>query len=141
MRLLPSNSLFKFNDLLENFHPNVDEDSTETGFFSPRVDVIEKNDGYEIRADFPGIEKKNLSVTLQDGILTIEAISNHNKLGKHDGRILRKERRSGKYLRSFNLGKNVSGEDIIATFENGVLIVQAAKVTSEDAEINKIAIH
>ena len=81
---------------------------------------------YEITADLPGVDKDDLSVTLDNGVLTIEASTEEEKTEEEDGKVIRKERRSGKFMRSFNLGADVKESDINAKFKNGVLKLTSA---------------
>ena len=141
MNLLPSNPLFNLNDMFEDFFPHALKPELESGFFSPRVDIKEKDDKYEIRADLPGVEKENLSVTLEDGILTIEATTEEETSEEKEGKTIRRERRSGKYLRSFTVGNNMKESDIKASFKNGVLTLEAPKVKPHSSISKKIAIH
>src|SRR5690606_5948271 len=90
-------------------------------FFTPRVDIHELEDHYEITAELPGVQKADLNILLEDGILTLEAESRQENKEEKDGRIIRQERRYGKFSRSFNLGGNVNENDISATFDNGIL--------------------
>lgn len=121
MSLIPRDSLFDLDNLFNHFW--TPEISKEMGvnFFSPRVDIKEKKGRYEITADLPGVNKDDLSVTLDNGVLTIDASTQDEKTEEEEGKVIRKERRSGKYMRSFNLGPNIKESDIKAKFKNGVL--------------------
>lgn len=141
MSLVPRNSLLDFGDFFENFYAPVSSSQATTGFFSPRVDIKDKEDRYEIVADLPGVDKDKLSVTLEDGILTIEASTEEEQSEEEEGRVIRKERRSGKYLRSFTLGHDVQESDIKASFKNGVLTLEAPKLKEVAPERKKIDIH
>ena len=121
MSLIPRDSLFDLDNLFNHFwSPTVSKEMT-ADFFSPRVDIKEKKGKYEITADLPGVSNEDLSVTLDNGVLTIEASTEEEKTEEEDGKVIRKERRSGKFMRSFNLGSDVKESDIKAKFKNGVL--------------------
>jgi HSP20 family protein len=141
MSLLPRNSLFDFGDAFENLYAPVSSSAANPGFFSPRVDINDKEDRYEIVADLPGVDKDHLSVTLEDGVLTIEASTEEEQSEEKEGRVIRKERRTGKYLRSFTLGQDVQETDIKASFKNGVLTLEAPKHKQKSPESKKIDIH
>ena len=141
MSLVPRNSLFDFGDLFPNFYSPVFSSHATTGVFSPRVDVKDNEDRYEIMADLPGVDKDKLSVTLEDGILTIEANTEEEQSEEKEGRVIRKERRSGKYLRSFTLGHDVQESDIKASFKNGVLTLEAPKLKEVAPERKQIDIN
>lgn len=128
MALVPRSSLFDLDRLVDEFFAPV---SREGGFFAPRVDVREFPDHYEITAELPGVKKEDLEVRLEDGVLTIEAESRQEEKEEKEGRVLRQERRYGKYLRSFNLGGDVRAEEISATFQDGVLKITVPRVTEQ----------
>ena len=57
-----------------------------------------------------------------------------------EGRVIRQERRYGKFTRSFNLGGNVSEEDISANFDNGILTITAPKVPEVTPQQRRIEV-
>ncbi|PKH32552.1 Hsp20/alpha crystallin family protein [Shewanella sp.] len=63
----------------------------------------DKAEHYEISADLPGVDKKDIHVTVDGDLLTIEATTAEENEEKENGRVIRKERRSGKYVRSLPL--------------------------------------
>jgi len=113
-------------DLFDDFYAPL-RSSFNQEQLSPRVDVTEKDDHYEIVADLPGVDKKDMSVTLEDGVLKIEASTRKEKSEKQDGQVIRKERYSGKYLRSFTLGTDIHDADVQADFKDGVLTLNIPK--------------
>ena len=121
MSLIPRDSLFDLDNLFNHFWSPSASKEMAADFFSPRVDIKEKKGKYEITADLPGVSNEDLSVTLDNGVLTIEASTEEEKTEEEDGKVIRKERRSGKFMRSFNLGSDVKESDIKAKFKNGVL--------------------
>jgi len=138
MSLIPRNSLFDLDDLFAHFWmPDISKEMN-SDFFSPRVDIKEKKGKYEITADLPGVEKENISVTLDNGVLTIEASTEEEKTEEEDGKVLRKERRSGRFVRSFNLGVDVKESDINAKFKNGVLKLKVPKAQEKTVEPKRI---
>lgn len=140
MSLIPRNSLFDFNDFFDVFQAPSTAANTGPNLFSPRVDIKDKKDHYEIVADLPGVDKDNLSVTLENGVLTIEANTTEEKTEKDDGRVIRRERRTGKYVRSFTLGSDVKESEIKADFKNGVLKLRAPKMVEEATKKVEIAV-
>ena len=73
------------------------------------------------------LKKEDINVTLNDGVLTISAETSKEDKEEKEGRVIRSERRYGKYLRSFNLGSDIHQEDIGGKFENGVLTLSIPK--------------
>ena len=141
MSLIPRDSLFDLDNLFGHFFNPTMAKEMSNDFFSPRVDIKEMKDKYEIIADLPGVEKDDLSVTLENGVMTIEATTSAENVEEKDGKIIRKERRSGKYMRSFNLGVDVHEGDINANFKNGVLTLAVPKVEETVPEAHRIEIH
>ena len=138
MSLIPRDSLFDLDNLFNHFwSPAVSKEMT-ADFFSPRVDIKEKKGKYEITADLPGVSNEDLSVTLDNGVLTIEASTEEEKTEEEDGKVIRKERRSGKFMRSFNLGSDVKESDIKAKFKNGVLKLTVPTSEKRAAEPKRI---
>jgi HSP20 family protein len=141
MNLIPKNSIFDMTDLFGNFYTPSVESTKDLDFFSPRVDIKDKDDHYEISADLPGVDKKDLHVSLNDDVLTIEATTaeEHEEKG-NGGKVIRKERRSGKYVRSFTLDGKPKETDIKASFKNGVLQLHVPKLNGKTAVTKKIPI-
>jgi HSP20 family protein len=139
MSLVPRKSLFDIDRFFEDQWPGLSE-SDMGNFFAPRVDIKEADNHYEITAELPGVAKEDIHVHVKDGILTLEAEASQEDKEEKEGKVIRQERRYGKYLRSFNLGSDVHEEDIKATFKDGVLKLQAPKLVEKPAERRRIAI-
>ena len=94
-----------------------------------RVDVKDEGDHYLLEADMPGIKKEDVTIEVNDGVLTISAQTGSTREEKHDNYIFN-ERRSGSYSRSFTLN-GVDEDKISATCESGVLKLTLPKVAEE----------
>lgn len=92
-----------------------------------KTDIKEKEDKYLIDVDLPGYEKENIKMEIEDGYLTIHAITANNKEEKEDGKYVRKERYIGSCSRSFYVGEDTKFEDVKATFKNGTLSIEVQK--------------
>lgn len=142
MNLVPRNSLFDFDNLFENFWaPTQSRQNGGDVAFTPRVDVAEHKDHYEVSAELPGIDKKDVEVTLDNGILSISAESRYEDKEEKEGRLIRQERRYGKFVRSFNLGTDVKEKDIKAEFKDGLLKLRVPKVEEKAPVSKRIEIH
>jgi HSP20 family protein len=108
-----------FDEVFDEFWRPARRDSG--GAFAPAVDVTEKADAYHIRADLPGVKKEDLDITFQDGVLSINAETQQEKKEEKDGRVIRQERRYGKFIRSMRLGDAVNPDKIKADYKDGVL--------------------
>ncbi len=107
---------------------------------SPAVDIKDKKDHFEITAELPGVDKDDIHLHLENGILTLEAESRQELSEEEDGRVIRQERRYGKIMRSFNVGTGVHEEDISASFKDGLLKLKAPKKGDEPPQKRRIAI-
>jgi len=91
------------------------------GGFAPAMDVSETDNEYHVRADLPGVKKDELDISIQDGVLTINAETKYEDEQKNKGRIVRQERRYGKFVRSMRLGNAVDVDNVQAEYQDGVL--------------------
>jgi len=140
MSLVPRRSLFDFDDLFDLWAPGRAVTAAGATLF-PRVDIKEKSDSYEISAEMPGVNKDDIHVSLRDGLLVIEAESRQEDKEEKDGKLVRQERRYGRFLRSFDLGGNVAEGDISASFKDGVLKVTAPKPKPKPATARRISVN
>lgn len=87
-----------------------------------KTDVKEKENGFELAIELPGINKEDVEAELKDGYLTIKAETHKDNEEKDtDGKYIRRERFYGSTQRSFYVGEHINEEDISAKFENGLL--------------------
>ena len=104
----------------------------------PKVDVSETDDHVVVRAEVPGMDKKDISITMSEGILTIQGEKKHEKEEeKENYRVV--ERRYGSFSRSLRVPRGVDADKIEASYKDGVLKVAIPKSESEKSrkiEIN-----
>ncbi len=125
-----------FDDMFDDFWRPVRRESS--GAFAPAIDVSEKDDAYHIHADLPGVKKDDLDITFQDGVLTINAETSQEKKEEKEGRVIRQERRYGKFVRSMRLGDTVDADKIKADYKDGVLelvVPKAEKVKPRKIDV------
>jgi HSP20 family protein len=108
---------------------------------APAVDVVEKDNAYEITAELPGIDEKNVEVKLKlvNGNLTIKGEKQDEKEEKKKDYYLH-ERHFGSFERSFGVPEDVDVEKIEAAFKKGVLTVKLPKKPEAIKPEKKIAI-
>ena len=139
MALVPRRNMFDVDRFFDDFwSPSAESDAGT--FFAPRVDIREADGHYEITAELPGVDKDDIHVHVKDGILTLEAESTQEDKEEKEGKVIRQERRYGKFMRSFNLGSDVHEEDIKASFTDGVLRLEAPKTVARPPERRRIEI-
>ena len=142
MKLIPRDSLSTFDNLFDNFFPSLKyADVDDSGFFAPSVDIEEQDDHFLVTADLPGCKKEDISVTLENGVLTLEAKREEEKEEKKKGKVIRRERRSGSFMRSFTVGNDITEADIAANFKNGVLTLTLPKPKESTPSSRRIEVH
>lgn len=99
-----------------------------------KTDITEKDGKYVMETDLPGFSKEDIRISLKDGNLTVEAEhhSDDDKKDK-DGRVIRRERYSGSYSRTFYVGETVKESDIHAEFRDGKLTLELPKEEEKPA--------
>ena len=97
----------------------------------PKVNVYEYDKKVGIVAEIPGLDKKDLTIEVQDGNLTISG-NKHSVVEDENAKVLRRELKGSSFKRSFALGENLDGDDIKASFKNGVLNIDIPKVIPEE---------
>ena len=103
--------------------------------FAPTFNVIEREGGYHISADVPGVREEDVDVTVQDNYLVISGSRNAEERKEGDNFYIY-ERRYGNFSRAFALPDNADPESVEAHMKDGVLDVKVAK--RETAKPRKI---
>ena len=98
----------------------------ETRGWSPAVDMIDKKDEIVLRADLPGLDQKDLHVSVENGMLSIRGSRQDEREAKDDDYYCC-ERWSGSFSRSMTLPPGIDPDRIKASFKNGVLEVHVPK--------------
>jgi HSP20 family protein len=109
----------------------------EVGEWYPSLDVAETKNDVVVKAEVPGMDPKDIDISLSDGILTIKGEKKQEREEKEeDYRLI--ERNYGSFARSVQLPKGVQSDKINASYKNGVLKVVLPK--SEEAKKKEIKI-
>lgn len=92
----------------------------------PAMDVVETQDHFILRADLPGLGEEDVSIELEDTVLTV---SGERKVEHEEGEegYFRVERATGAFSRSLTLPEGVNADSIEASFANGVLEIRVPK--------------
>jgi HSP20 family protein len=137
--LQPGNTLF--DNWLDRGFPGyrlLRETDGESGILA--VDIKENDKSFTLKADFPGIKKEEIALTVDNNMLTLSAEHKEDKEEKEKGRVIRQERRYGRYTRSFNLGSDIDEAGITATFDSGVLTLEIPKAAPHKPKSKTIPI-
>jgi HSP20 family protein len=122
-----------FDSIVESQYPDITKSvgvKPFAGSAYPKVNVYEYDDKVGIVAEIPGLDKKQLNVEVEEGILTISG-EKHNTFEDDGAKVLRHELKQSSFKRSFELGEQLDGENIDARFKDGVLTVSIPKIEPE----------
>ena len=103
----------------------------------PRVDVINRDDEILIRAEIPGVDKKDLEISLSEDILTIKGATRHESK-EEKGDYYRSEISSGMFARSIALPGSVNADKARSEFKDGVLNLALPKVENAKRRTIKV---
>jgi HSP20 family protein len=92
----------------------------------PAMDLLETDEDFVLRADLPGMSEDDVSIELEDNVLTLSGERKAEHEEKREG-FYRVERASGAFSRSLTLPKGVDAEAVNASFDRGVLEVRIPK--------------
>ena len=127
-----------FEEAMRDFFPSVYGGKHGKNRSYMRTDIKEKDDGYLMEVEIPGVDKKDISIDLEDGYLTVAVNKTEkNDGGKRDNYIHRE--RSYSCSRSYYVG-DVKQEDIKARYENGVLNISLPKAADKKDSQSRIMI-
>ena len=122
----------------EPFFRGGDDDELCMGIWHPAVDMFDDDDKIVIKAELPGMDKKDSSVDIEDRVLTLSGERNYDNEVKEEN-YYRRERTTGKFKRAFNLPADVDADQIKADFKDGVLNVEIPK--PEARKPKQITVH
>jgi HSP20 family protein len=104
----------------------------------PAVDIFENDTNIVIKAELPGIEKKDIVVDVKDRVLTLKGERSSENEVKEDN-FYRRERTFGKFERAFTLPEHVKANDIKADYKDGVLRIDIPKPEAQQPK--QITVH
>lgn len=127
VRRKPFNFSEDFNDLLKQWYdPQGDHSNIATSEWSPHVDIAEKEKAFIIYADIPGVDPKDIDISMENNILSIKGERCHESKEQKDN-YSRVERRHGIFYRRFSLPDTADSEHISAQSRHGVLQITIPK--------------
>lgn len=139
-----------FDDFVSDWHlPSLPRSVTQfepfpgpfwsRGMVEVKFDISESDKMVEVTAELPGMEEKDVELTLSNGVLTIKGEKKAESETKEKDYYL-SERRYGAFTRSMRLPENIDEAKVKATFDKGVLKVVVPKLAEAKAKQKKIAI-
>lgn len=108
------------------FVTGEDESRGAVSDWLPAVDVQEKPDAFLLQADLPGVDSKDIDITMENGLLSLRG-RRQSESQQENGGYRRVERASGEFFRRFTLPDTADPEAISAQMTNGVLTVRIGK--------------
>jgi len=102
---------------------------------SPAIDVIEHSESFTVKCDLPGIDRKDVDITIASGVLTIKGEKKSVGESAHS-KVYRKETWEGSFQRTLSLPSGVDTEKVEAVFKDGVLTITLSK--REDTKSKRI---
>ena len=119
---------------------STNDSSSVTADWVPSVDINEFDDRFQLFVDLPGVDPKNVDITLEGGVLTITG-ERFMQAEKADENIVRRrtERGSGRFYRRFILPETVDADKVKATDRHGVLEVMIPKQAKAQPRRIKVA--
>lgn len=136
----PAKMINDMRNLMENFWESTFDSDTNrifSGQWLPAIDIKEEKDKFLITADLPGVDPKNIEISVENNVLTLKG----NREEAHEetkGSYYRTERMQGKFYRQFTLPAAVDSTHIIAKSKQGVLEMTIPK--KEEKEVKKIEV-
>jgi len=104
-----------------------DDGNLSRADWMPVVDITEDESSYRIEAEVPGVAREDISVTVDNGILSLCG-ERRSESGEQQGRVHRTERCYGSFKRNFRVPEDADGDAVKAGFKNGLLSVTLPKV-------------
>lgn len=109
------------------------------GEWCPRVDISESGDSFQIKAEIPGVQKEDVKLTIDNGVLTLEG-ERHQEREEKGWRYHRVERDYGNFIRSFTLPANADSSKLKAHFHDGMLDVKIPKTEESRTKAQTVQI-
>ncbi len=128
-----------FGNLVDKFFNESYFGTEQKTSFSPKVDVVETDTEFELRFAVPGIDKEQISITVEKGELTVSG--DRKKEKEEEGRSYKSiESAYGSFARSFHLPENIDEDKIEGSYKNGILTIKVPKVEPKKV-VKQIAIN
>ena len=131
-----------FDQLVNKTFPTFKEEtgvSFNKGAY-PKVNVYEYDDTIGIVAEIPGLDKKNVSVDVEEDVLTISGDKHPDGFDTRGGKCITRELKQSSFKRSFNLGEHLDGGGVSATFKDGMLEILIPKIEPEKPKKHSVKI-
>ena len=119
-----------FDEIVGKSFPQINEQvgvNPFQGTAYPKVNVYEYDTKIGVIAEIPGLDKKDLNVEVEDGVLTVSGDKSHG-FDEGEAKVLRRELKHSSFKRQFTLGEMLDGDNISANFKDGILSIEIPKI-------------
>ena len=119
-----------FDEIVGKSFPQINEQvgvNPFQGTAYPKVNVYEYDTKIGVIAEIPGLDKKDLNVEVEDGVLTVSGDKSHG-FDEGKAKVLRRELKHSSFKRQFTLGEMLDGDNISANFKDGILSIEIPKI-------------
>lgn len=123
------------DDFLEDFFPGSFQNSS---FIVPRIDVLDKGDRYELHAELPGLDKKDIEIEIHENTVLLKGEKKVSQ-EQNEEKYYRREMTYGKIMREITVPEKIDQEKAKAVYENGILklvLPKAEMVKSRKLELS-----
>jgi len=138
IRYEPVNLFDQFNNEINRYFARTRPAAVRQNDWVPAVDIHEEESRFVLTADVPGINRENIDILLEDGVLIVQGERRAGQESASEG-YRRRERASGTFQRQFTLPDTVDAEHINATVKDGVLEITIPK--QEKLQPKKITVN
>ena len=131
-----------FDQIINTQFPEIEKQvgvKPYQGTAYPKVNVYEYDDKVGVIAEIPGLDKKDLSIDVEDGVLTI-AGDKHGLFDDDGAKVIRRELKHSSFKRSFELGELLNGDKVKASFKAGLLSIEIPKIEPEKPKRTSVKI-
>ena len=119
-----------FDDIVGKQFPEINQQvgvNPFQGTAYPKVNIYEYDAKIGVIAEIPGLDKKDLNVEVEDGVLTVSGEKSHG-FDEGEAKVLRRELKHSSFKRQFTLGEMLDGDNISANFKDGILSIEIPKI-------------
>ena len=131
-----------FDQIINTQFPQIEKQvgvKPYQGTAYPKVNVYEYDDKVGVIAEIPGLDKKDLSIDVEDGVLTI-AGDKHGLFDDDGAKVICRELKHSSFKRSFELGELLNGDKVKASFKDGLLSIEIPKIEPEKPKRTSVKI-
>jgi len=138
MRLITYSPITKTSNIFNQLDSWFNNIAINPNIWKPSFEVLDMDNSYRVRAELPGMNKKDVNIEIQSDVLTI---SGEKKFQDKNLDSNYSEFSYGNFSRSFNLPEDVKGDKIKASMKNGILALEIPRSEKVKSNIKRISIN